>query len=153
QADVDNVATLQKTICRAKSRPCPVLGSQHQLVLANLCRYLIGKYPSNQRVNVRARLRWHNPIRMLKAFHANAAGDDVEQVSAPAVPPLIRSKPIEHSPVRSLLQIKIERGVDFQPCLMHLVGAEPPLQLAPDFLDKPWCHAVWRRLNVQSQRS
>ena len=60
----------------------------------------------------------------LKLFEVDAPGDDVEQIPVPSVSTLVGRQAVEHSAVRRLLQIEIKRGVDFQPGLMHVVGAE-----------------------------
>ena len=88
---------------------------------------------------------------MVKALRIEPTCDHVEQVPAPAVAAFIGSQAVEHGLVCRPLQVEVERSVDPQPGLVHLICAQLSLELSPHLFDKPWRLGVRWRLQVQAK--
>src|SRR5690349_25163198 len=77
--------------------------------------------------------------------------ENIFQMSAPAVAPLIRWKAIEHGLSRGQLQVHVEAGVDPQAAFVYLIGAIFVLQIAAQFFYKIRCKRIGIRSDVQAQ--
>ena len=55
---------------------------------------------------------------------------------------LVGGEAIDHGAIGGLLQVEVERGVDAQAGLVHLLGAEALFELAPDLFLKPGSDAT-----------
>ena len=59
-------------------------------------------------------------------------------MTLPTMPAFIGSQTVEDRLVRAFLQIHIQRGVDLQAALVHLVRSVFSLKIAANFLYKVW---------------
>ena len=78
--------------------------------------------------------------------------DNIFQMVFPSVTALVGGQAVEHSLIRSLLHVNIERGIDFQSAFVHLIGAVLVLQIAPDFFDEIRRQRIGIVREMQGQR-
>ena len=66
---------------------------------------------------------------------------------------LVGGQAVGHGAIGDLLQVEVERGVDAQAGLVHLLGAEVLFELAPHLFLEPRGHRAHGLRDVQAQRS
>src|SRR5581483_11881363 len=91
-------------------------------------------------------------IRMFVISDRNPATQDVLEMSSPAVAPFVSCQAVEQSPVRSALQINIERGVDSQSAFEYLIAAILVFQIPADVFHKVWRERIRIFSHFQIQR-
>jgi hypothetical protein len=89
-----------------------------------------------ERVDVSVDFGFVVPVGMKIFVDHRALSHDVFEVAFPAVAAFIRSETVEHSLIRGLLQIHVERGIDFQSALVDLIGSVFVFQVAANLFDK-----------------
>ena len=138
EMDVDHVARLDERIAKALAGPGPVFGQAGQhLSGADTRVNLERQHPGNDGVHVVSGVSGHRPVRVFVVLDRGASLQDVVELALPSVAPLVGGKPVANGLVRGLLQIEIERGVDAEAGLMHLLGAEALFKLAAHLFLKP----------------
>lgn len=89
---------------------------------------------------------------MLEAVERETAGDNVEEMTAPAAAALVGSEAVEDGQVGGLLEIEIEGSVDLEAGSMDFFRTEPTVELAADFFDEPGRDRIGRGLDVEAER-
>ena len=150
-AHVNQVSGFQELIGSVEAGPGPVLGRQQELALPDAARNLVRQQPSDQGVHVASRSRGYIPVRMLESVHVQAARKHIEKMALPAAAAFPGSETIENRPIRRVLQVQIERGVNLQAGGVNFFSAEAPLQLAAHLFHEPRSDGIRRSLQMQPQ--
>ena len=87
-------------------------------------------------MNVPVDFRIALPILVLVVGQRRVRGQNILQMSSPAVAALVGGQTIEHGAVGGTLQIHVERGINPQPTLVDLIATVFAFQVSADFLHK-----------------
>ena len=89
---------------------------------------------------------------MLVVLERGAVGKHVFELALPAVTALVGGESVSQGVVGGLLQVEIERGVDAQAGLVHLLGAESLFQFAANLFLEPGSDRHLRLGDVKTER-
>ena len=151
-AHIHDVAGGQNLVRRAMAGPGHIGRTNLPVIFADLDLGFGLRHAGHQGMKVTAGLRRMTPVGMLVERKIIARGNHVANMPLPSVPPLVGRQPVQHGAGRRLLQFHVERGVDPQSALVHLVGPVLFLQIAPRLLHKVRRHVVGIGLQMKIQR-
>ena len=139
--DVADVAGLEN-VRELLLRPGDVGLTERGGVAAELQRSDSGAGGGDESVDVSVDFGLVIPVRVGIFLEDCSLGDDVFEMTLPAVAALVGGQAVEHGLIRGLLHVDVERGVDLQAAFVDLVGAVLAFEIAANFFDEIWSERI-----------